>query len=96
MDESRVGPEPAPAGPSGPQATEAVDHLRAAAHELIGAMRGFLDIAEELVDDPKAGEALAETVASFAQAARRGASSAVRDATGPAPGDGYEHIDLGD
>jgi hypothetical protein len=92
MDESRVGPEPASAGPSGTQATEAVDHLRAAAHELIGAVRGFLDVAEELVDDPKAGEALVDTVASFAQAARRGASSVGRDD----PGDDYEHIDLGD
>lgn len=96
MDEPQSDTGPAPTDPSGEQASEAVDHLRAAAHELIGAVRGFLDIAEELVDDPKAGEAVVETVTTLAEAARKGARSALGDTDPAGSGDRYEHIDLGD
>ena len=41
---------------------EAVAHLQGAARELIAALRAFLDVAEEVVDDPKAGEALLDTL----------------------------------
>jgi hypothetical protein len=75
---------------------EAVEHLRAAAHEMIGAFRGFLDVAEELVDDPKAGEAVVETVTALADAARRGTRSAMRDAAAGSSGADYERIDLDD
>ena len=85
---------------SGDRTGEAVEHLRAAAHEMIGALRGMLDVAEELVDDPKAGEAVVETVTALADAARRGTRAAIRDATGAddgrSPSERYERIDLDD
>jgi hypothetical protein len=40
------------------RAGEAMAHLQRAAREMIAAARVLLDVAEELVDDPKAGEAL--------------------------------------
>ena len=92
MDEPQTESEAASGAPGSGVETDPVDHLRAAAHELISAMRGFLDIAEELVDDPKARDAVVDTVASFADAAR----SAARDAVDTRPDDEYEHIDLGD
>lgn len=92
MDEPQAEPEAASAAARSAVETDPVEHLRAAAHELISAMRGFLDIAEELVDDPKAREAVVDTVASFADAAR----SAARGAGEAPPDDEYEHIDLGD
>ena len=39
---------------------EAVAHLQAAAREMIAAARAFLDVAEEVVEDPKAADALLE------------------------------------
>ena len=97
MDEPQPERDPVSGTPaSDDPAGEAVEHLRTAAHELIGAFRGFLDIAEELVDDPKAGEAVVDTVNSLADAARRGARSAIRDAGQSSSGDRYENIDLSD
>ena len=46
---------------------EAVAHLQSAARELIAAVRAFLDVAEEVVDDPKAGEALLDTLGDVAR-----------------------------
>lgn len=46
---------------------EGVDHLRRAARETIAAMRALLDLAEGLVDDPQAAEALVGAIGSFAQ-----------------------------
>ncbi len=40
------------------RASEAIAHLQAAAREMIAAARAFLDVAEEVVEDPKSGEAL--------------------------------------
>ena len=88
------GETPGPDSPADGRTTATVEHLRAAAHEMIGALRGFLDIAEELVDDPKAGEAVVETVTALADAARRGTRSAMRDAVGDNASDRYESIDL--
>ena len=96
MDEPQAGSDDGSADPVSEGETDPVEHLRAAAHELIGAMRGFLDIAEELVDDPKAREAVVDTVAGFAEAARQGARSAVRDMGDHGSDDEYEHIDLDD
>jgi hypothetical protein len=71
------------------RAGEAVAHLQAAGREVIAAVRAFLDVAEELVEDPKAGEALIETLGDVA---RR-----VVPRTGPKPDHGgVEHIDLDD
>lgn len=78
------------------RAGEAVDHLRTAAHELIGAFRGFLDVAEELVDDPKAGEAVIEAFTSWADAARRGARTVAGQDPAGSGGEGYQSIDLDD
>jgi hypothetical protein len=96
MDEAQDHPGSGRPNGADEVATEAVDHLRAAAHELIGAVRGFLDVAEELVDDPNAGQAVVDTVTTLAEAARRGARSVVRDAGRARPDDAYEHIDLAD
>lgn len=46
-----------------------VEHLQAAAKEVIQATRSLLDAAEELVDDPSAVQSLVGAIASVAQAA---------------------------
>ena len=64
---------------------EAVAHLQSAARELIAAVRVFLDVAEEVVEDPKAGEALLDTLGDVAR--RVVPRSAPEDDDG-----GVEHI----
>jgi hypothetical protein len=49
-------------------AREGLEHLQAAAHEMIAAARSMLDACEELISDPKAGETLAALVGSVARA----------------------------
>lgn len=63
---------------------EAVAHLQTAARELIAAVRVFLDVAEQVVEDPKAGEALLDTLGDVAR----------RVVPRPSPEDdgGVEHI----
>jgi hypothetical protein len=46
---------------------EAVAHLQTAAREMIAAVRAFLDVAEEAVNDPKAGEALLDSLGEVAR-----------------------------
>ena len=65
---------------------EAVEHLQNAARELIAAARAFLDVAEELVDDPEAGGALLQ---SLGDAARR-----IVPGNGPPDDGGVEHISV--
>lgn len=50
-------------------AQKGMEHLQAAAREVIQATRTFLDAAEELVEDPKAVEGLMATLGTFATAA---------------------------
>jgi malate/lactate dehydrogenase len=50
-------------------AQEVVEHLQAAALELIAAARAMLDIAEDMVKDPAQAMAMASAVAHVAQAA---------------------------
>lgn len=50
------------------RARQGVEHLQAAAVEIIGALRAFLDIAEEVVRDPATAATLA---ASLVEAARQ-------------------------
>lgn len=50
-------------------AQKGMEHLQAAAREVIQATRTFLDAAEELVDDPKAVQGLMGTLATVAAAA---------------------------
>lgn len=71
------------------QADEAFEHLQIAAHELIAAARAFLDLAEEVVEDPKAGEALIDTLSSLARRARSVVPRGEPDRDGDG---GVEHI----
>lgn len=48
---------------------QGLEHLQAAAREMIQATRSLLDAAEELVEDPKAVQGLVGTLTSVAQAA---------------------------
>lgn len=63
-----------------------VEHLQAAAREVIKATRSLLDAAEELVDDPKAVQDLVGTLGAVAQAAAS-RLRAPRDAPAAAPAD---------
>jgi hypothetical protein len=67
-----------------------VEHLQAAAREVIQATRSLLDAAEELVDDPSAVQHLVGTIASVAQAA---AGRLRSDAGGRGPDDGDDGDD---
>ena len=60
-------------------------HLQTAAREMIAAVRAFLDVAEEVVEDPKAGEALLD---SLGEVARR----IVPRSPPPEDDGGVEHI----
>jgi hypothetical protein len=51
------------------RARDAVEHLQAAAIEVIAAMRAFLDVAEELVRDPAQVTAAVQGLADTARAA---------------------------
>ena len=53
------------------RAREGVEHLQAAARELIAAARAALDVAEEVVNDPESIATLAGTLASVGEVARR-------------------------
>lgn len=64
---------------------DGVAHLQAAAREMIAAARAFLDVAEEVVEDPKAGEALLESLSAVARRV------VPRDGA-PPDGDGVQHI----
>lgn len=48
---------------------EGIEHLQAAAREVIEATRSLLDAAEELLDDPRVVQDLVASVTSVAQAA---------------------------
>ena len=66
--------EPAAAGPATDvheRARQGIEHLQAAARELIEAARAALDVAEELVNDPESVASLAGVVASVGDLARR-------------------------
>lgn len=66
--------------------SDGVAHLQAAAREMIAAARAFLDAAEEVVEDPEAGEALLDSLGEVARRVRPGSS--------PPDGEerGVEHI----
>jgi hypothetical protein len=71
-------------------AREGVEHLQAAAREVIKATRSLLDAAEELVDDPTAVQHLVGSIATVAHAA---AGRLRRDVAGRSPGDGDDGDD---
>ena len=66
------------------RARQGVEHLQAAAIEVISAVRAFLDVAEAVVRDPAAAAATAST---FVEAARTVASPG---AAAPAGDDGAD------
>jgi hypothetical protein len=53
------------------RARDGVEHLQAAARELIAAARAALDVAEEVVNDPEAVSSLAGSLSSMGDLARR-------------------------
>jgi len=85
---------------------DGVEHLQAAAREMIAAARTFLDVAEDAVGDHAVVSSLAEVLATMGQAVAR-AGNRARDAAGstgprqPGPGGGdgddgsrVQHIDV--
>jgi hypothetical protein len=77
----------APADPLDRRVAEGVDHLQAAALEMISAARAFLDVVEELVGDREKLGSLVEAVGSVAEGIGRAARSAPSgDPDGTAPG----------
>ena len=58
------------------RASEGMDHLQAAAREMIDAARAFLDVAEEYIDDREQLGRAAEVVGRVADAAGRTAREA--------------------
>lgn len=75
------------------RADEGLEHLQTAAEELIAAARAFLDVAEEVVTDPKTADSLLGLLDSVTTLATRGrsgrASGAGRSDEGDDP---VEHI----
>ncbi len=56
------------------RAREGVEHLQAAARELIHAARAVLDVAEDLVDDPAAVASMADAVGTLGDLVRHRAA----------------------
>ena len=48
-------------------AREGLEHLQSAAHEMIAAARSMLDAVEEILDDPRAGVAVATAVGTMSR-----------------------------
>ena len=61
---------------------DGVEHLQAAAHEMIAAGRAFLDAVEDVVRDREAVASVVDAFGSIAHAAGQAASQASRVATG--------------
>lgn len=93
-----AGPDPAtPSGDGEPAAgPNPVEHLQAAAIEMIAATRALLDVAEELVKDPRTASTVVDAFTAVGRAAARAASTG-RAATGSTPpADGDDGDDGGD
>ena len=74
------------------RADDGLEHLQTAAEELIAAARAFLDVAEEVVTDPKTADSLLgllDSVAALANRRRPGGGG--RSGTGDGD-DPVEHI----
>ena len=74
------------------RAADGLAHLQAAARELIQAARAMLDVAEDLVEDPKAVTAVADTVGALVRTAARAGRRAVDDDATPGASHGVERI----
>lgn len=84
--DEQPGDQPGDAGAGG----EGIEHLQAAANEMIAAARSFLDAVENVVHDRDAMATVVDTLSSVAHAASQAASKVnpVRDRTAPNPGSG--------
>jgi hypothetical protein len=74
------------------RAREGIQHLQAAARELIHAARALLDVAEDVIDDPAAIATLMSALGAMGDAARRRAAAAATTATSAADGDGEGEV----
>ena len=74
------------------RAADGLAHLQAAARELIQAARAVLDVASDLVDDPKAVTAVADTLGSLVRSAASAGRRAVHDDDPAPPSHGVERI----
>lgn len=74
------------------RAADGLAHLQAAARELIAAARAVLDVASDLVDDPKAVTAVADTLGSLVRSAASAGRWAVHDDDTAPPSQGVERI----
>jgi hypothetical protein len=61
-------------GEQGDAARESIEHLQAAAHELLRAARSLLDAAEAVIDEPKAMESIGEAFATVVRIVSAGAA----------------------
>jgi hypothetical protein len=78
------------------RAREGVEHLQAAARELIAAARAALDVAEEVVNDPESLATLAGSLATVGDVARRVTGTGGWPLRGAATGRRGEHGGDGD
>ena len=70
-----------------PRVQAGMDHLQRAAHEVIAASRALLDVAEEMVDDPRSAGNLLGMLSSVSNMAARMARSAAPGQGGDIDGD---------
>jgi hypothetical protein len=82
VDEDDGAGELPPAG-GDDRAAAGLAHLQAAARELIEAARAVLDVASDLVEDPKAVTAVADTLGSLVRTAATAGRRAVHDDASP-------------
>ena len=89
--------DPTVASPDGADpAAQGLHHLQAAAKELIAAARAFLDVAEDLVEDPGAVTSALDVVGSLVRtAARAGRAVGSTSDAGDAPDAGVQRIRVG-
>lgn len=73
-------------GATNDRAREGLEHLQAAARELIEAARAVLDVAEDLVNDPETVASVVGTVGSLGDLVRHRAGTVARGRA--TPGDG--------
>jgi hypothetical protein len=74
------------------RAREGLEHLQAAARELIQAARAMLDVAEDLVNDPEAVASVAGTVGALGDLVRQRRPAATRPPQDQPDDPGVERI----
>lgn len=68
-------------------AREGIEHLQAAAREMISAARSMLDAVEELLDDPKAASSITAAAGTFGRLIEGAVGSVLGPAAAPADDD---------